>query len=64
MSNPGKVRMELAEYISNVRVREAENDLEEYWDTHKLEKTKHRVRKKIMKTVGTSFIAMRKGKLL
>lgn len=56
--------MELAEYISNVRVREAENDLEEYWDTHKLEKTKHRVRKKIMKTVGTSFIAMRKGKLL
>lgn len=64
VSNPEKVRMELAEYISNVRVREAENDLDDYWDTHKLEKTKLSVRKKVMKAVGTRCIAMRKGKLL
>lgn len=31
-----QVRMELAEYIAHVRVKEAERDLAEFWETHKL----------------------------
>lgn len=31
-----QVRMELAEYIAHVRVKEAESDLAEFWETHKL----------------------------
>ncbi|CAM9245524.1 unnamed protein product [Discosporangium mesarthrocarpum] len=54
-----EVRMELAEYITGIRVKEAEADLVEYWDTHKFERTKT----KWKKTLAKPLMAMRARKL-
>lgn len=62
MSNP-KVRMELAEYIANIRVKEAESDLADYWETHKLTKAKDNAKEKLRKTLGAPLQAMRRRKL-
>ncbi|CAM9508892.1 unnamed protein product, partial [Ectocarpus sp. 12 AP-2014] len=39
-----EVRMELAEYIADIRVKEAESDIDDYWKTHKLKATKDEVK--------------------
>lgn len=58
-----QVRMELAEYIADIRVKEAEHDLEEFWETHKLKKTKDAFEKKMTNTLGAPLVAMRRRKL-
>ncbi|CAM9716661.1 unnamed protein product, partial [Hapterophycus canaliculatus] len=35
-----EVRMELAEYIADIRVKEAESDIADFWETHRLKATK------------------------
>lgn len=53
----------MAEYIAGIRVREAEHDLADFWETHKLKKTKDNVKKKFMSTLGAPLVALRKKKL-
>lgn len=55
--------MELAEYIAGIRVKEAQSDLVEYWETHKLTKAKDAAKKKLMNTVGRPLQYMRRKKL-
>lgn len=55
--------MELAEYIAGIRVKEAQNDLAEYWGTHKLTKAKDAAGKSFMNTVGLPLLYMRRKKL-
>ncbi|CAN0476046.1 unnamed protein product [Ectocarpus sp. 12 AP-2014] len=58
-----EVRMELAEYIADIRVKEAESDIDDYWKTHKLKATKDEVKKKLLNAVGQPLLAMRRKKL-
>lgn len=55
--------MELAEYIADIRVKEAEQDLADFWETHKLRKAKDMVKKKLMSTMGRPLRALRRGNL-
>ncbi|CBN77064.1 conserved unknown protein [Ectocarpus siliculosus] len=58
-----EVRMELAEYIADIRVKEAESDIDDFWKTHKLKATKDEVKKKLLNTVGQPLLALRRRKL-
>ena len=60
---PGKVRKELAEYIAHIRVKEAKSDLEEYWESHRIDMVKQQVKKKLSKIVGKALSAMRRKNL-
>lgn len=60
---PCKVRMELAEYIADIRVKEAESDIADFWKTHKLKATKDELKKTLLKTIGQPLVAMRRRKL-
>lgn len=55
--------MELAEYIADIRVKEAESDIDDFWRTHKLKAKKDEVKKKLLHTVGRPLLAMRRRKL-
>lgn len=55
--------MELAEYIADIRVKEAESDLADFWETHKLTKTKANLKKNVMNTFGLPLLYMRRKKL-
>lgn len=55
--------MELAEYIADIRVKEAESDLADFWETHKLEKTKQELKKTLLNTIGKPLATMRRRKL-
>lgn len=55
--------MELAEYIADIRVKEAEGDLKDYWETHKLKAARDGAKKKLLNTIGTPLLAMRRRKL-
>lgn len=55
--------MELAEYITDIRVKEAESDLAEYWETHKVKAAKDGAKKKLLATIGTPLLAMRRRQL-
>lgn len=51
--------MELAEYISSLRLREAEEDLAEFERTHRLRKVKEALKRRVTKTLGPSLRTMR-----
>lgn len=55
--------MELAEYIADIRVKEAESDIADFWKTHKLKATKDEIRKKLHDTIGRPLAVMRRRKL-
>lgn len=55
--------MELAEYIADIRVKEAESDIADFWATHKLKATKDELKKTLLKTIGKPLVAMRRRKL-
>lgn len=58
-----QVRMELAEYIAGIRLKEAESDMADYLETHKLTQKKDALKKTITNTVGLPFLRMRRKKL-
>ncbi|CAN0011752.1 unnamed protein product, partial [Choristocarpus tenellus] len=58
-----EVRMELAEYITGLRLKEAQADMQEYRDTHEFVLTKARWKKRLVQTVGKPIMAMRGKKL-
>lgn len=55
--------MELAEYIADIRVKEAESDLVDFWETHKLRKKKDELKKTLRNTIGKPLEAIRRRKL-
>lgn len=55
--------MELAEYIADIRVKEAEGDIADFWKTHKFKATKDDIKKKLRNTIGRPLVAMQRRKL-
>lgn len=62
-SSTKKVRMELAEYIADIRVKEAESDIVDFWKTHRLKARKDELKKTLLNTIGKPLVAMRRKKL-